>query len=240
MITLRWRHKEHYGVPNHQPHDCLLSRLIRRRSKKTSKLRVTGLCAGIHRRPVNCPHKWPVTRKMFPFDDVIMSRKMHARIQRDTFVICFSTLDVHRGYKATFCCDVPVRPIRVQPQFNRLKSVSYHFPVPVRVFVFRLTHVTDFLRDQHKGIDYLISLNSRPFFTLLPVRYNTSVAHDEFHTLTGLLFANVSVLFILFHISATKSICGINEKVNFLTYNSYCWFHTTWGLVQYKDVILPV
>ena len=26
---------------------------------------------GIHRGPVNSPHKWPVTRKMFPFDDVI-------------------------------------------------------------------------------------------------------------------------------------------------------------------------
>ena len=28
---------------------------------------------GIHRSPVNSPHKWPVTRKMFPFDDVMMS-----------------------------------------------------------------------------------------------------------------------------------------------------------------------
>ena len=27
---------------------------------------------GNHREPVNSPHKWPVTRKMFPFDDVIM------------------------------------------------------------------------------------------------------------------------------------------------------------------------
>ena len=27
---------------------------------------------GIHRGPVNSPHKWPVTRKMFQFDDVIM------------------------------------------------------------------------------------------------------------------------------------------------------------------------
>ena len=27
---------------------------------------------GIHRWPVNSPHKWPVTRKMSPFDDVIM------------------------------------------------------------------------------------------------------------------------------------------------------------------------
>ena len=29
---------------------------------------------GIHRGPVNSPHKWPVTRKIFPFDDVIMTR----------------------------------------------------------------------------------------------------------------------------------------------------------------------
>ena len=28
---------------------------------------------GIHRWSVNSPHKWPVTRKMFPFDDVIIS-----------------------------------------------------------------------------------------------------------------------------------------------------------------------
>ena len=35
---------------------------------------------GIHRGPVNPPHKWPVTRKMFPFDDVIMS---HVQITHD-------------------------------------------------------------------------------------------------------------------------------------------------------------
>ena len=31
---------------------------------------------GIHWRPVNSPHKWPVTRKMFPFDDVIMEENL--------------------------------------------------------------------------------------------------------------------------------------------------------------------
>ena len=36
----------HDSVSNHQLHDCLLSRIFRRRSKKTSKLHVTGLCAG--------------------------------------------------------------------------------------------------------------------------------------------------------------------------------------------------
>ena len=45
-FTLRWRHNGRHSVSNHQPHDCLLSRLFRSRSKKTSKLRVTGLCAG--------------------------------------------------------------------------------------------------------------------------------------------------------------------------------------------------
>ena len=44
----------------------------RSRSKITSKLRVTGLCRGIHRWPVNSQHKGPVTRKMIPFDEVII------------------------------------------------------------------------------------------------------------------------------------------------------------------------
>ena len=44
--TLQWRHRERDGVSNHQPDDCLLNRLFRHRSKKTPKLRVTGLCEG--------------------------------------------------------------------------------------------------------------------------------------------------------------------------------------------------
>ena len=43
---------------------------LRCKSKKTSKLRVIGLCPG--NSPVISPHKRPVTRKMLPFDDVIM------------------------------------------------------------------------------------------------------------------------------------------------------------------------
>ena len=44
--ALQWRHYEPEVVSNHQPRDCLLNRPFRRRSKKTSKLRVTGLCVG--------------------------------------------------------------------------------------------------------------------------------------------------------------------------------------------------
>ena len=45
FASLRWRHNGHDCVSNHQPRHCLLNRLFERR-KKTSKLRVTGLCAG--------------------------------------------------------------------------------------------------------------------------------------------------------------------------------------------------
>ena len=44
IISLQWRHNGHDRVSNHQLHDCSLNRLFRRRSKKTSKFRVTGLC----------------------------------------------------------------------------------------------------------------------------------------------------------------------------------------------------
>ena len=44
--TLQWHHNGRGSVSNHQHRDCLLNRLFRRTSKKTSKLRVTGLCAG--------------------------------------------------------------------------------------------------------------------------------------------------------------------------------------------------
>ena len=50
---LQWCHNECNGVSNHQPHDCLLNRLFRCRSRKTSKLRATGLCAGPAQRAGN-------------------------------------------------------------------------------------------------------------------------------------------------------------------------------------------
>ena len=43
--TWQWSHNERDVVSNHQPCDCLLNCLFRRRSKKTSKLRVIGICA---------------------------------------------------------------------------------------------------------------------------------------------------------------------------------------------------
>ena len=88
--TLQWRHDGHDGVSNHQPHYWL----FRRRSKKTSKLRATGLCEGIHQWPLNSPHKWPVTRKMFPFDDVIMNFRKDNLVKFVFEVICIGGITV--------------------------------------------------------------------------------------------------------------------------------------------------
>ena len=44
VMSLQWRHNGRNSVTTHQPHDCLLNRLFGHRWKKTSKLRVTGLC----------------------------------------------------------------------------------------------------------------------------------------------------------------------------------------------------
>ena len=70
--TLQWRHNGRDGVLNYQPRDCLLNRLFRRRSKKTSKLRVTGLCAGNSPMTGEFPAQMTSNAEMFPFDGVIM------------------------------------------------------------------------------------------------------------------------------------------------------------------------
>ena len=70
--ALLWRHNDRDGVSNHQPHDCLLNRYSGADQRKHQSSPSMAFVWGIHRGPVNSPHKWPVTRKMFPFDDVIM------------------------------------------------------------------------------------------------------------------------------------------------------------------------
>ena len=84
---------------------------------------------GIHRRPVNSPHKWPVTRKMFPLDDVIMVGHEHLIMQliavssHDINVLCteglrfkrqicifisYRSTSLSHGGTATSCGDINV------------------------------------------------------------------------------------------------------------------------------------
>ena len=52
---------------------------------------------GIHRGPVNSPHKWPVTRKMFPFDDVIM--RLPQIYALTTTLMTYTNIDVLTSLK---------------------------------------------------------------------------------------------------------------------------------------------
>ena len=76
--TLRWRHNDHAGVSNHQPHGCLsivYSGVDQRKHQSSTSL---AFVRGIHRdRWINSAHKGLVTRIMFPFDDGIMVRKIN-------------------------------------------------------------------------------------------------------------------------------------------------------------------
>ena len=69
---LQWRHNEHHGVSNHRRFDCSFNHLCRRRSKERQTSASLAFERGIHRWPVNSPHKGPVTLKMLPFDDFIV------------------------------------------------------------------------------------------------------------------------------------------------------------------------
>ena len=71
--ALRWRHNGRYSVSNHQPHDCLFNCLFRRRSKKTSKIRVTGLCVWGSPGTGEFPAQMASNAENVPFDDVMIS-----------------------------------------------------------------------------------------------------------------------------------------------------------------------
>ena len=74
--SLQWRHNGLDGLSNHQSHHCLFSRLFVSRSKKTSKLRITGLCTGNSPRTGEFPAQRPVTRSFDVFFDLRLNKRL--------------------------------------------------------------------------------------------------------------------------------------------------------------------
>ena len=89
---LQWRHNECHDVLNHRCLDFYYSAVCsgadRRKHQSSASL---AFMWGEHRWLVNSPHKVPVTRKMFPFDDVIM-RDGRSSLELLALAICWVTM----------------------------------------------------------------------------------------------------------------------------------------------------
>ena len=71
-MVLQWRHKGRDGVSNQQPHDCYPTAYSGAGQRKHQSSASLAFVWGIHQWLANFPLKWPVTLKMFPFDDEII------------------------------------------------------------------------------------------------------------------------------------------------------------------------
>ena len=139
MFSFQWCHNERDRVSNHQPHHRLLNCLFWRGSEKTSKLHVTGLCGGIDRWPVNSPHKWPVTWKMFPFDDIILLGRDAQRIYmhlthspgtlwyRDTstYILCCTKIILNQIFNMICICHAIYIDLKQPKQFLLAPILHY-------------------------------------------------------------------------------------------------------------------
>ena len=126
---LQWRHNERDGVSNHRRLDCLLNSFFRRRSKKISKLRVTSPCERIHWSPVNSPHKGPITRNLFPFDDVIMRRINWLDRYTKLYSVIIITADASNRHSAnTKLYIVFINYLSLLKATNTISLVRWQFP----------------------------------------------------------------------------------------------------------------
>ena len=84
---------------------------------------------GIHRGPTNSPHKWLVTRKMLPFDDVIMGRSGACIHWKEMSLI---TTRSHTSRSLEKC----VKRFPVVPKFGELIIFKVRLPLSAQQFVF--------------------------------------------------------------------------------------------------------
>ena len=102
--TLQWCHNECDGVSNYRPHDCLLKHVFKAKIKANIKApRYWPLC-GEFTGDRWIPHtNWPVMRKMFPFDDVIMKNTfIHTHITWMHCMVCGSIYDYSNSVSIRF------------------------------------------------------------------------------------------------------------------------------------------
>ena len=112
---------------------------------------------GFHRRPVNSPHKWPVTRKIFPFDDVIMCWE-------------YKSCDLHWKASNKVCIKVP----HYWPVFNEIRPAH---PIIRKTYTSK-PHLRRGAADiQRPAYGNMVVVDSEPSIHHLPPswRYNNGV-----------------------------------------------------------------
>ena len=127
-LTLQWRHNKRDGVSNHRCSGA-------DQSKYQTSASLTFM-RGIHRWPVNSPHKVPVTRKLFPFDDVIMVWRRPAG--RQAITLTHVSQDVWRCITSLYLDDVYVAVVMAPQVVITLPWI--HVNVDLRILQSRLTH----------------------------------------------------------------------------------------------------
>ena len=132
--SLQCLHNRRNGVSSHQPHNCLLNLLLRRRSKKTSKLRVTGLCVG--NSPVT--GEFPAQMASNAENVSIWWRHLAKDLYYWLFVWAFHWLPggyTHKGKYTGKClhvvtssclvCQAPFAPTKVPPELNSWLIIGF-------------------------------------------------------------------------------------------------------------------
>ena len=155
-MSLQWRHNGCDGVSNHQ---------VKKTHQSSASL---AFVRGIHRWPVNSPHKWPVTRKMFPFDDVIMHRKVLCLIRHQMLTTrsreisrALETSSAFSGRSRQHCC-------RVADQISEPHDI-----LSTQIFLLR-----DIMRSYDESPYLLVYRDSDSYLTLYwPCNISRLVSH---------------------------------------------------------------
>ena len=139
VTPLQWLHYERDGVSNHQRVDCLFNCLFRRRSVKTSKLRVTSLWWGNSL----VIGRWIPAQRTSNMDNVPIWWPPFAiqRSQNECILCLFSILFFEiQWYYRTDKYIMPVSSIRSQgpnglgEQFENITHLSSHFNISAKDF----------------------------------------------------------------------------------------------------------
>ena len=134
-----------------------------------------GFVCGIHRWPVNSPHKWPVRRKLFPFDDVIM---FHS-----TLLILKKILTLW----SWFWAEEASKDIKTFYLFS--KYISYKWNT--RKLLVKMSHLFDYLSKKHG--EYVVFVLAASYYDLC------LILCDKYHTSLSLIYivCNIKLMHIL-------------------------------------------